>query len=189
MKLVIGISGASGSIYGIRLLEMLKDVPAVETHLIISEAAGLTVELETGWSADDIRKLASVNYENSDIGAAIASGSCDTGGMVIAPCSVKTMSAIATSFSHNLMARAADVTLKERRKLVLVVRETPLHLGHLRAMTAITETGGIILPPVPAFYHQPQTVTDIVDQTAGKILDQFGIAPPSFRRWQGKKTG
>lgn len=186
MRLIVGITGASGAIYGIRLLEMLRDHPEVETHLIISQAAELTISLETDWAVPDIKKLASYTYDNDDIAAPIASGSFAADGMAIIPCSIKTMSAIAYSFSHNLLIRAADVALKERRKLVLVVRETPLHLGHLRAMTALTETGAVILPPVPAFYHRPETVADIVDQTAGKVLDQFGINPKSYRRWPGK---
>ena len=187
MKLIIGISGASGTVYGIRLLELLRDIPEVETHLIVSEAATLTMSMETEWTMDRVCELADVIYDNKDIGAAIASGSFQTDGMVIAPCSIKTMSAVSSSFNYNLMVRAADVVLKERRKLVLVVRETPLHLGHLKTMTSITEMGGIILPPVPAFYHRPQTLDDVVNQTAGKVLQQFNLNHPAFHHWQGGK--
>jgi len=185
LKLVVGISGASGAIYGIRLLQVLKETHRVETHLIISEAATTTIKLETGWTRRRIESLADFRYQNEDIAARIASGSFETSGMVIIPCSIKTLSAVANSYAYNLMTRAADVTLKEKRKLVLVVRETPLHLGHLRAMVAASEIGAVILPPMPAFYHKPKTINDIVDQTVGKILEQFGIAHQCYQCWDG----
>ena len=185
MKLVVGLTGASGAIYGIRLLEVLKETADIETHLIISNAAATTIKTETDWTRARIEALASACYQNQDIAARLASGSFLTDGMVIIPCSVKTLSSVANSYNHNLMTRAADVALKERRKLVLVVRETPLHLGHLRAMASLTESGAVILPPVPAFYHYPRTIADIVDQTVGKVLDQFGIAHNCYRRWEG----
>jgi 4-hydroxy-3-polyprenylbenzoate decarboxylase len=185
LKLVVGISGASGAIYGIRLLQVLKEMEGIETHLVISEAAATTIEMETDWTLSRIEALATFHYQNEDIAARLASGSFITDGMVIIPCSVKTLSAVASSYGHNLMTRVADVTLKERRKLVLVVRETPLHLGHLRTMASLTEIGAVILPPVPAFYHHPRTIDDIVDQTMGKVLDQFGIAHQCYRRWEG----
>jgi len=185
LKLVVGISGASGAIYGIRLLQVLKKNPGVETHLVISDAAATTIKMETDWTRRRIEALADFNYQNDDIAARIASGSFETAGMVIIPCSIKTLSAVANSYAYNLMTRAADVTLKERRKLVLVVRETPLHLGHLRAMVAASEIGAVLLPPMPAFYHKPKTLSDIVDQTVGKVLEQFGIAHNCYERWQG----
>ena len=185
MKLVVGISGASGAIYGIRLLQVLKETPGVETHLVISEAAVTTIKMETDWTRRRIEALADFHYQNDDIAACIASGSFETSGMVIIPCSIKTLSAVANSYAYNLMTRAADVTLKEKRKLVLVVRETPLHLGHLRTMVTASEIGAVLLPPMPAFYHKPKTVSDIVDQTVGKVLEQFGIAHQCYERWQG----
>ncbi|MFH0941693.1 MAG: UbiX family flavin prenyltransferase [Chloroflexota bacterium] len=189
MKLVVGISGASGAIYGIRLLQVLKETTGIETHLVISEAAATTIKVETDWTRRRIEALATFHYRNEDIAARLSSGSFATDGMVIIPCSIKTLSAVANSYGHNLMARAADVTLKERRKLVLVVRETPLHLGHLRAMTQVAEIGAVVLPPMPAFYHHPRTIGDIVDQTVGKVLEQFGIAHQCYRRWEGGEAG
>ncbi|CUH96541.1 3-octaprenyl-4-hydroxybenzoate carboxy-lyase [Propionispora sp. 2/2-37] len=185
MKLVVGISGATGVIYGVRLLQALQAVSDIETHLVISEPAVKTLAAEMRWSLSQVLALADYHYQNEDIGARIASGSFRTAGMVVIPCSIKTLSAIAHSYDHNLMTRAADVTLKEGRKLVLVTRETPLHLGHLRLMTAAAEMGAVLLPPMPAFYHQPQSVQDIVDQTVGKVLDQFGIDNQLYRRWNG----
>jgi 4-hydroxy-3-polyprenylbenzoate decarboxylase len=185
MVIIIGITGATGAIYGIRLLEVLSSRKDIETHLIISEAGEKTIAWETKRPVADIKKLASYSYDINDIYAPISSGSFPADGMIIAPCTIKTMSALANSYSDNLMVRAGDVTLKERRKLVLVVRETPLHLGHLRNMARLSEMGAIILPPVPAFYHQPQTVQDIIDHTVGKILDIFGIKHDLFRRWSG----
>lgn len=185
MRLIVGISGASGAIYGVRLLEVLRELPDVETYLVITSPARRTIEYEVGRPIAEVDALAHRIYDITDVGAAIASGSFLTEGMVVAPCSVKTLSAIAHSYNDNLLVRAADVCLKERRKLVLLVRETPLHLGHIRLMLAVTEMGGIILPPVPAFYHRPQSVADIVDQTIGKVLDQFGLDAELFHRWEG----
>jgi 4-hydroxy-3-polyprenylbenzoate decarboxylase len=187
-RVIVGITGASGTIYGVRLLEVLRD-SGIETHLVMSEAARRVAELETGYSVADIEALADCSYANSVIDAAIASGSFKTSGMIVAPCSIKSLSAIAHSYNDSLLARAADVCLKERRKLVLVVRETPLHLGHLRLMAEATEYGAIILPPMPAFYHQPKTIADLVDQTVGKVLDQFDIDHDLYRRWGGGGSG
>ena len=186
-RLIIGISGASGAIYGIRLLEVLRGVTEVETHLVISTAARQTIALETDYALSTVEALADATYRINDIAAAISSGSFPTVGMVVVPCSMKTLAGIALSLSDNLLLRAADVTLKERRRLVVVARETPLHLGHLRLMTQVAELGGVIMPPMPAFYHHPQSIADIVDQTVNRILDQFGIVLPEdlFRRWNG----
>jgi 4-hydroxy-3-polyprenylbenzoate decarboxylase len=185
MVIIIGITGATGAIYGVRLLEVLASLKDIETHLVISAAGEKTIVYETQRRISDIRKLAGHSYDIGDIYAPISSGSFLCDGMIIAPCTVKTMSALANSYSENLMLRAGDVTLKERRKLVLMVRETPLHLGHLRNMERLTEMGAIILPPMPAFYHQPQTVQDIVDHTIGKILDIFAIKHNLFQKWSG----
>ncbi|HWI66429.1 MAG TPA: UbiX family flavin prenyltransferase [Symbiobacteriaceae bacterium] len=184
MRIVVGISGASGAIYGVRLLEVLRKLD-VETHLVLSETAGETIEFETPFKVDEVLALATRVYPVNDVAAAISSGSFKTDGMVVAPCSIKTLSGIANSYNENLLTRAADVTLKERRKLVLMVRETPLHLGHLRLMTAVTEIGAVILPPMPAFYHNPKTIDDIVNQSVGKVLDQFGLDASLFKRWTG----
>lgn len=184
MRIVLGISGASGAIYGVRTLQVLHRL-GIETHLVLSETAGQTIEFETEHKLDEVLNLAHKVYPVQDVAAAISSGSFKTEGMVIAPCSIKTLSGIANSYNDNLLTRAADVTLKERRKLVLVVRETPLHLGHLRLMTAATEMGAVLLPPMPAFYHKPQSIGEIVDQTVGKILDQFGLEASLFKRWTG----
>jgi 4-hydroxy-3-polyprenylbenzoate decarboxylase len=184
-RIVVAISGASGIIYGVRLLEVLKQTDEIETHLILSHGACITMQLETSMTPDEVRGLAHRSYSPDDLAASLSSGSFRTEGMIVAPCSMKSLSMIALSLSENLLVRAADVTLKERRKLVLVPRETPLHLGHLRAMTAVTEMGGIILPPVPSFYHRPVTIKDIVDQTVGKVLDQLGIPNHLFDRWGG----
>jgi 4-hydroxy-3-polyprenylbenzoate decarboxylase len=183
-KLIIGISGATGIAYGIRALELCR-AAGVETHLVVSKAADQTRTCETDLSANQLRTLADVTYPVGNVGAAIASGSFRTDGMLIAPCSVRTLSAIAYSMSDNLLTRAADVTLKERRRLVLMVRETPLTLSHLRAMTAVTENGGIVMPPVPAFYLRPLTVADLVDHTVSRALDLFGIDIPDVPRWDG----
>jgi len=183
-RLIVGISGASGVAYGLRALDACRDL-GVETHLILSKAAALTIAQETNLSLSDVQSRADVNYKVGDVGAAVASGSFKTLGMIIAPCSVRTMSEIASGVTSSLLTRAADVTLKERRKLVLVPRETPLHLGHLRHMTAVTEMGGVILPPAPSFYHAPKTIMDLLDQTVGKVLDQFGIEHCLFQRWGG----
>ncbi len=186
-RLIIGISGASGAIYGIRLLEVLRGVAEIETHLVMSSAARQTIALETDYSPAAVEALADVTYRINDIAAAISSGSYPTIGMVVVPCSMKTLAGISFSLSDNLLLRAADVTLKERRRLVVVARETPLHLGHLRLMTQVAELGGVIMPPMPAFYHRPVSLADIVDQTVNRVLDQFGIVLPNdlFRRWNG----
>lgn len=185
MVLIIGITGATGVIYGIRLLEVLSSLKDVETHLVISKAGELIIKHETGRKIQDIRKLASFWYDVEDIGACISSGSFRRDGMIVAPCTVKTMSGMANSYSDNLIIRAGDVTLKERKKLALMVRETPLHLGHIRAMEKLTEMGAIIVPPVPAFYHKPKTIQEIIDHTVGKLLDIFDIKHNLFRRWTG----
>ncbi len=186
-RLIVGISGASGAIYGVRLLEALQQVPEVETHLIMSNAARQTLALETDLSLRDVQALANVVHDARDIAANVSSGSFKTHGMVVLPCSIKTLSGIVHSYTDGLLTRAADVVLKERRPLVLCVRETPLHLGHLRLMTQAAELGAVIMPPVPAFYHRPQTLTDIIDQTVNRVLDQFDIELPAdlFTRWQG----
>jgi len=185
VRLVIGISGSTGAIYGVRLLEVLRSSPDVETHLVVSEPAKQTIEYETGYRAQEVLDMATTVYDYRDIGAAISSGSFPTQGMVIAPCSIKTLSSVANSYNDNLLSRAADVTLKERRKLVMVVRETPLHRGHLKLMLEVTENGGVILPPMPSFYHRPKTVDDIVNHTVQRVLDQFGIEKGLFQRWTG----
>ena len=183
MVLIIGITGASGAIYGIRLLEVLSEINDIETHLVISEAAEITIKHETDRTPEDIQRLADYTYDIKDISASISSGSFKTDGMIIAPCSIKTMSAISNSYNENLMIRAGDVTLKERRKLVLVVRESPLHLGHIRNMERLTEMGAVILPPIPAFYTKPANIQDIIDYTVGKVLDIFDIQHNLFQRW------
>lgn len=186
-RLIVGISGASGAIYGVRLLQVLRDVAGVETHLVMSQAARQTLSLETDLSLRDVQALADVVHDARDIAASISSGSFKTTGMVILPCSIKTLSGIVNSYTDTLVTRAADVVLKERRSLVLCVRETPLHLGHLRLMTQAAELGAVIMPPVPAFYHRPQTLDDIINQTVNRVLDQFDIDLPEdlFTRWQG----
>ncbi len=184
LPLVVAITGATGVIYGIEMLRVLKDL-GQETHLILSESAGLNISLETEHELDYVKSLADVCYKNKDVGAALASGSFRTRGMIVAPCTIKTLSAIANSFTYNLIARAADVTLKERRSLVLMVRETPLHQGHLELMSKAANCGAVILPPMPAFYHKPQTIMDLVHQTIGKALDQVGVEHNLFRRWSG----
>ncbi|PLR34435.1 3-octaprenyl-4-hydroxybenzoate carboxy-lyase [Chimaeribacter coloradensis] len=188
-RLIIGISGASGAVYGVRLLQVLREVEGVETHLVMSNAARQTLALETDYALRDVQALADVVHDARDIAASISSGSFKTAGMVILPCSIKTLSGIVNSFTDSLVTRAADVVLKERRTLVLCVRETPLHLGHLRLMTQAAELGAVIMPPVPAFYHRPETVQEIVDQTVNRVLDQFGIELPDdlFERWQGAR--
>ena len=187
MRLVVGVTGASGSIYGWRLLEKLRLREEVEVHLILSRSGERTAYLEMGKAAADFRQLAHCSYPVEDIGCRLASGSFAIDGMVIAPCSINTMSAIASGISSNLMIRAADVTLKERRRLVLVVRESPLHLGHLRSMTALAEMGAIIAPPVPAFYHHPQSVEEIVEHTVDRVLDLVGLPSADARRWDGPR--
>lgn len=183
--MIVAITGASGAIYGIRALELLREVGDLESHLIISAGGRTTIASETGRTLDAVRGLADVVHRDSDVGASIASGSYRATGMLIAPCSIKTLSAIANCYADTLTARAADVMLKERRRLVLLVRETPLHTGHLRLMARASESGAMIMPPVPAFYHRPQTIMDIVDQTIGRALDQFEIDVGIVRRWEG----
>ena len=186
-RLIVGISGASGAIYGVRLLQVLRDVTDIETHLVMSQAARQTLSLETGFSLREVQALADVTHDARDIAASISSGSFQTLGMVILPCSIKTLSGIVHSYTDGLLTRAADVVLKERRPLVLCVRETPLHLGHLRLMTQAAEIGAVIMPPVPAFYHRPQSLDDVINQTVNRVLDQFTITLPEdlFARWQG----
>lgn len=185
-RLIIGISGASGAIYGIRLLELLHD-SAIETHLVMSRAAEITIALETGRKLADVRALANHYHRVENIAASISSGSFLTMGMIVAPCSVRSLSEIANGTTTSLLTRAADVVLKERRKLVLMLRETPLHLGHLRNMTAVTEMGGIISPPVPAFYAKPQSLTEMVDHSLGRVLDLFGVEINTVRRWRDNR--
>ena len=185
MALIVGITGATGAIYGIRLLQVLSAMKHVETHLVISEAAEKNIAYETQWTLSDIRRLANFSYENTDIGARLASGSFKRDAMIVAPCTIKTMAALANSYTENLLVRAGDVTLKERKRLVLLVRETPLHLGHLRNMERLTEMGAIIFPPVPAFYSRPRTIDDIVDHTVGRVLDLLDIKHDLFQRWPG----
>jgi flavin prenyltransferase len=188
-RLIVGISGASGVIYGIRLLEILATVPTVETHLVLSTAAAQTISLETDFTPAQVSALADVAYRFNDIAAAISSGSFKTEGMVVIPCSMKTVAGICHSYSDNLLLRAADVVLKDRRRLVIVPRETPLHLGHLRLMVQLVEMGAIVAPPMPAFYHRPQTIDDIVNQTVNRVLDLLAIALPQdlFTRWSGAR--
>ena len=181
-RIVVGIAGASGVIYGVRLLEHLQKTD-VETHLVLSDSGKRNIEIETAYDADQVVEMADVVYDNRDVGAALASGSFLTEGMVVVPCTIKTLSGIANSFTTNLLIRAADVNLKEKRKVVLVVRETPLHKGHLRLMSQAADIGAHILPPVPSFYHGPKTIEDILDQTVGKIFDFIGIEHDLFKRW------
>jgi flavin prenyltransferase len=183
-RLIVGISGASGTIYGVRLLEMLREAE-IETHLVMSKSAEMTLVYETELKPKDVRALASVNYSVADIGASISSGSFPTMGMVIAPCSIRTMSEIACGVTASLLSRAADVALKEKRRLVLAVRETPLHVGHLRTMTTLAEIGAVVAPIVPAFYNRPKTVDDVINHTCGRLLDLFGIDTGVVKRWKG----
>jgi len=186
-RFVVGISGASGVIYGIRTLQLLRELD-VETHLVMSKSAQVTLAYESDLSVAQVRDLADVNHANTDIGASISSGSFQVAGMIVAPCSIKTMSEIATGVTGSLLARTADVMLKERRRLVLMLRETPLHLGHLRNMTAVTEAGAIIYPPVPAFYARPQTIEEMVDHTVGRALDLFGFDTRTVKRWDPERN-
>lgn len=189
-RIIVGISGASGVIYGIRLLQLLAELPDVETHLVMSVAAAQTIGLETDYTAEQVMALADVTYRFRDIAAAISSGSFRTHGMVVLPCSMKTLAAIANSYSDNLLTRAADVVLKDRRRLVLMPRETPLHLGHVRLMQQVIEMGAVVAPPMPAFYHRPQTLDDIINQTVNRALDLLDIELPHdlFTRWAGGKA-
>lgn len=182
-KFVVAISGASGAILGIRLLEALQSIGMIESHLVISPAACMTIRQETDWKIDDVLALADVVYKHQDIGAAIASGSFDTSGMVIIPCSIKTLSEVANSYTENLLSRAADVTLKEGRPLVLVIREAPLHRGHLRLMDQAAQAGAIIFPPVPAFYTKPETLENMVDNIVGRVMVRVGIENDLFGKW------
>ncbi len=186
-RIVIGISGASGAIYGIRLLQVLREVPTVETHLVLSSAARRTIGMETNYSVEEVETLADRTHRTSDIAASISSGSFRAAGMIVAPCSMKTASGIATSYSDNLLLRAADVMLKDRRPLVLLVRETPLHLGHLRLLVQVAEMGAIVMPPVPAFYHRPISLEEIIDQTVNRSLDLLDVELEQdlFPRWEG----
>ncbi len=188
LPLVVAITGATGVVYGVELLRVLRQL-GQPAHLILSEAATMNLAIETNATVDEVKALAEVVYPNKDVGAAVASGSFRTRGMIVAPCTVKTLSAIANSFTYNLVVRAADVTLKERRPLVLMVRETPLHKGHLELMTRAADYGAVILPPMPAFYHHPQTILDLVHQSIGKALDHVGIEHELFRRWTGEDRG
>ncbi|MFD5112882.1 MULTISPECIES: UbiX family flavin prenyltransferase [unclassified Streptomyces] len=182
-RLIVALTGASGVVYGIRALQMLRPDPDVETHLVMTKAACATLAQECDLTVADVRGLADVVHADGDLGAAISSGSYRTAGMLVAPCSVKTLSGIAHSYDNSLVVRAADVTLKERRRLVLLLRETPLHAGHLRLMSEVTTAGAIVMPPVPAFYLRPRSVEDIVDHTVGRALDLLDVAPPGLRRW------
>lgn len=181
---IVGISGATGAVFGIELLKILKDLNQ-SAHLIVSEMGARTISIETDYTLDQVRALAEVTYSSKDLGAAVASGSYRTRGMIIAPCSMKTLSGVANGYSQNLLIRAAEVTLKEKRTLVLMVRETPLHKGHLESMVKVADLGAIVAPPVPAFYHRPQTILDIVHQTIGRALDHLDIPHTLFERWQG----
>jgi 4-hydroxy-3-polyprenylbenzoate decarboxylase len=187
-RLIVAITGATGAVYGVRLLQILRSTPDVESHLLISDAGVLNLHQELDLGRKDVEALADVTYSVRDIGAAIASGSFQSDGMVIAPCSMKTLAAVAHGLSDNLLTRAADVVLKERRRLVLMVRETPFNLAHLRNMTAITEMGGIVFPPLPAFYHRPQTIEEMVDHTVARVLDLLDVSHALAPRWSGMKA-
>lgn len=186
-RLIVGISGATGAIYGIRLLEVLSQ-SAIETHLIITEAAERTILMETDWKVEEIKSLAKVSYDIKNLGADISSGSFLSEGMVIIPCSIRSLSGVANSYNENLLIRTADVTLKEKRKLILCVRETPLHQGHLELMIRASRMGAILLPPVPAFYFHPKTIDDLINHTIGKVLDLFGINHHLFNRWGSNRV-
>jgi len=187
-RLVIAITGATGSIYGIRLLQVLRDTPGIETHLMLSEAGVLNLHQELDMNRKDAEAFADVVHNVRDIGASIASGSFQSDGMIVAPCSMRTLAAVAHGLSDNLISRAADVVLKERRRLVLMVRETPFNLAHLRNMTAVTEMGGIIFPPLPGFYQRPQSIAEMVDHTVGRVLDLYGVAHSLTPRWNGIRS-
>ncbi|MFZ6847675.1 UbiX family flavin prenyltransferase [Undibacterium sp. RuRC25W] len=186
-RLIIAITGATGSVYGVRLLEVLRELPDIETHLMVSEAGVLNLHQEMDFKRKDVEALADVVHNVRDVGASIASGSFLSDGMIIAPCSMKTLASVAHGMSDNLITRAADVVLKERRRLVLMVRETPFNLAHLRNMTAVTEMGGIIFPPLPGFYQRPQSIAEMVDHTVGRVLDMFAVPHQMTPRWQGMK--
>ena len=184
---VVAITGATGAVYGVRLLQQLSGTPGIETHLVVSDAAVLTLHQETGLQRREVEALAHVVHKNRDIGASIASGSFQSDGMIVAPCSMKTLASVALGMSDNLIARAADVVLKERRRLVLMVRETPFNLAHLRNMTLVTEMGGIVFPPLPSFYHKPASIDEMVDHTVGRVIDLFGVEHALAPRWTGMK--
>lgn len=184
-RLIVAITGASGAIYGVRLLQLLKDIESVETHLVVSDAGKLTLQHETEWSLSELKLLASRFYDVNDMGATIASGSFKNAGMIVAPCSMKTLSAVAHGYCDNLITRAADVVLKERRRLVLMARETPLNLAHIRNMEAVTEMGGIMYPPLPAFYCRPLSIEEMVDQTVRRVLELFDITDEQLIQWSG----
>ncbi|MBW0100824.1 UbiX family flavin prenyltransferase [Pseudonocardia sp. KRD291] len=186
-RIVVALTGASGAAYGIRALELLRAVPDVETHLVLTKAARATIGYETDHGVADVRALADVVHSDNDLGAPISSGSFRTAGMLVAPCSVKTLSGIASSYDESLVVRAADVVLKERRRLVLLLRETPLHAGHLRLMSEVTASGAVVMPPVPAFYTRPRTVADIVEHTAGRALDLLDVDTDAVARWTGER--
>lgn len=188
MRIIVGIAGASGVIYGIRLLEYLKAIPDIETHLVLTKTAKMNIAIETDWRLAAVENLADAVYSNSDLGAAIASGSFRTDGMIVAACAMKTLSGIANAYADDLIVRAADVVLKERRKLVIMPRETPLHAGHCALMTKACELGAIIAPPMPAMYIRPQSVDDLVDHSVGRILDLFNLEAPDMQRWSGIKN-
>ncbi len=187
-RIVIAITGATGAIYGVRLLQVLRDLPGIETHLIVSDAGVLNLHHELDMKRKDVEALAHRAHNPRDVGAAIASGSFESAGMIVAPCSMKTLASVAHGLSDNLIARAADVVLKERRRLVLMVRETPFNLAHLRNMTAVTEMGGVIFPPLPGFYHHPQSIAEMVDHTVGRVLDLFELPHQLSPRWNGLKA-
>ena len=187
MRLIVAITGASGAIYGIRLLEALREVPDAEVHLVISNGGKLNISLETDWAVKDVEALAHEVHSDQNLAATVASGSFKTGGMIVAPCSMKTLSGIVHSYADNLVVRAADVVLKERRKLVLMPRETPLHVGHCRLLLQAAEMGAIIAPPMPAFYNAPRTLDDAIDHSVGRVLDLFDIDSAMVRRWKGAK--
>lgn len=187
-RIIVGLSGASGVIYGIRTLKHLQAMADVETLLVMSEGARINIRIETDYREEDVKALADVVYQPENLAAAISSGSFKTAGMIVIPCSIKSLSGIVNSYADNLLTRAADVCLKEKRKLVLVVRETPLHKGHLELMVKAADLGAHILPPMPAFYHQPQSIDDIIDQTVGKVFDYFDLEHQLFRRWGEKKS-
>ena len=187
-RLIVAITGATGAVYGVRLLQQLAATPGVETHLVVTDAAALTLHQEMGMQRRDVEAMAHVVHKNRDIGASIASGSFQSDGMVVAPCSMKTLASVAHGLSDNLVARAADVVLKERRRLVLMVRETPFNLAHLRNMTAVTEMGGIVFPPLPSFYHKPANIEEMVDHTVGRVIDLFGLEHGLAPRWGGMKA-
>ncbi|MGN6315236.1 UbiX family flavin prenyltransferase [Trinickia sp.] len=184
-RLIVAITGATGAIYGVRLLETIRRIGGVESHLVVSSSGWLNVQHELGLTKDDVHPLADVVHNVRDVGASIASGSFSTDGMIVAPCSMKTLASVAHGMSDNLIARAADVTLKERRRLVLLVRETPLNLAHLRNMTAVTEMGGVVFPPLPAFYNRPASIDEMVDDTVARVLDMFSLGPAQAAAWPG----